>query len=72
MTTLQFVDFSVIYSLKLQLLQNVLFIAGPVQAGETALFTSSEKFDELLVMIESSIRKQDTAMRMAIPPELSW
>jgi hypothetical protein len=28
---------------------------------------SSEKFDELLAMIESSIRKKDTAMRMAIP-----
>jgi hypothetical protein len=28
---------------------------------------SPEKFDELLVMIEPSVRKKDTAMRMAIP-----
>ncbi|KAJ4447797.1 hypothetical protein ANN_09805 [Periplaneta americana] len=28
---------------------------------------SPEKFDELLTMIEPSIRKQDTVMRMAIP-----
>jgi hypothetical protein len=28
---------------------------------------SPEKFDELLVMIEPSVRKKDTAMRMAVP-----
>jgi hypothetical protein len=28
---------------------------------------SPEKFDKLLVMTETSIRKKDTAMRMAIP-----